>query len=125
MRVDSGYRLVRDAGFGFRVIGGQWDDPRRPGLSTRERGQVPIPEPREAGGAMRLEGSSCRIMVGVFLLVVVTRSRSEHRQRRSAVGLPHRSGIGTEQIGCRGFTGPVPPPLLMSALSSHHAGSDL
>ena len=46
----------------------------------------------------------------------------ERRERGSRFG-SHRSGIGTVHVGCRGFTGPVPPPLWMSALSGkrYHA----
>jgi len=37
------------------------------------------------------------------------------RLERRPLGDSHRSGIGTEHVGCRGFIGPVPPPLWMSA----------
>src|SRR4029450_11382652 len=47
-----------------------------------------------------------------------TRSRAPRAEIRSSA--THRSGIGTWRslalhAGCRGFTGPVPQPLLMSA----------
>ena len=50
---------------------------------------------------------SCGVIRSPFRL---TRSES------AASGLPPTaelivSGIGTDQIGCRGFKGPVPPPL--------------
>ena len=42
---------------------------------------------------------------------LVERPRAEIPLRQT-----HRSGIGTARNGCRGFKGPVPPPLWMSAL---------
>ena len=70
------------------------------------------------------QGAPCRIMAGVSSSSSL-RALREHRQRRSAVGSTHRSGIGTERIGCRGFAGPVPPPLLISALSGREGGTPL
>ena len=39
----------------------------------------------------------------------------ERREAEFRLRLTHRSGIGTALGGCRGFEGPVPPPLWMSA----------
>ena len=39
----------------------------------------------------------------------------ERREAEFRLRLTHRSGIGTALSGCRGFKGPVPPPLWMSA----------
>jgi hypothetical protein len=67
------------------------------------------------GGALRpLYREAVIVSIAVLLVSLVTRS-GERRERVSRLTATHRSGIGTDPVGCRGFTGPVPPPLWMSA----------
>ena len=103
---------IPDAGFAL----GCWRSAGQAELSRtihpRARTRAHRPD-GEGAGRHRAEGGSVKGH-GQRFSFVVTRSvvSADSGVRRR---LPHRSGIGTERIGCRGFTGPVPPPLLISA----------